>query len=76
MALKFVGIDPDTPNSGCPSVWVDEVTGDLIFQGSEELDEANRTLIAARSPILPNERIIRIPNRMRHIVAQALENTA
>ena len=76
MSLKFVGIDPETPSGSCPSVWVDEATGDLIFQGGEELDEANRTLINERSPILPHERIIRIPNRMRHIVAAALGNTA
>lgn len=76
MSLKFIGIDPATPNAGCPSVWVDEATGDLILQGSEELDDANRALIVARSRLLPGERIIRIPNRMRHIVAQALENTA
>jgi hypothetical protein len=76
MSLRFIGIDPNTPNAGCPSVWVDEVTGDLVFQGSEELDGANRTLIDARSPMLPGERIIRIPNRMRHIVREALEDTA
>ncbi len=75
MSLTFIGIDPDTPNSGCPSVWVDEATGDLIFQGSEELDEANRDLITARSRLLPGERIVRIPARMRHIVRQALDNT-
>ncbi len=76
MALNFIGIDPATPGGSCPSVWVDEATGDLIFQGGEELDEVNRTLINARSPILPHERIVRIPARMRHIVAQALDNTA
>jgi hypothetical protein len=76
MPLTFIGIDPDTPNCGCPSVWVDETTGDLIFQGGEELDEANCSQILARSRLLPGERIIRIPARMRHIVAQALENTA
>jgi hypothetical protein len=76
MPLTFIGIDPDTPSGSCPSVWVDEATGDLLFQGGEELDEANRVQIDARSPILPHERIVRIPARMRHIVAQALENTA
>src|SRR2546421_13074224 len=23
MSLKFIGIDPETPGGGCPSVWVD-----------------------------------------------------
>jgi hypothetical protein len=76
MSLRFIGIDPDTPGGGCPSVWVDDATGDLIFQGGEELDDANRTLIDTRSPILAHERIVRIPARMRHIVAAALESTA
>jgi hypothetical protein len=76
MPLKFIGIDPDTPGGSCPSVWVDEVTGDMLFQGAEELDADNRNDIAARSPILPHERIVRIPARMRSIVAAALENTA
>jgi hypothetical protein len=76
MSLKFIGIDPETPGGGCPSVWVDEVTGDLVFQGAEVLDEGDRTLINERSPILPTERIVRIPARMRHIVREALDNTA
>jgi len=76
MPLKFIGIDPETPSGSCPSVRVDEATGDLIFQGGEELDEANRTLIDARSPILPHERIVRIPARMHSIVRAALDNTA
>jgi hypothetical protein len=76
MSLKFIGIDPETPNGGCPSVWVDEATGDLIFQGQEEIDDGNRTVITTRSRLLAGERIVRIPNRMRHIVAQALDNTA
>jgi hypothetical protein len=76
MPLKFIGIDPDTPGGSCPSVWVDESTGDLLFQGGEELDETNRSTIDARSPILPHERIVRIPARMRHIVRHALDNTA
>jgi hypothetical protein len=76
MSLAFIGKDPESPGGGCPSVWVDEATGDLLFQGGEEMDEANRDLIASRSTILPGERIVRIPARMRGIVAQALGNTA
>ncbi len=75
MSLKFIGIDPETPGGSCPSVWVDEATGDILFQGVEELDEDNRSEIAVRSPILPSERIVRLPARMRSIVAQALEHT-
>ncbi len=76
MSLNFIGIDPETPGGGCPSVWVDEATGDLLFQGAEELDPDNRSKIIARSRLLPGERIVRLPARMRAIIAQALENTA
>jgi len=47
-----------------------------LFQGAEEIDADNRSEIAARSPILDHERIVRLPARMRSIIAQALENTA
>ena len=76
MPLKFIGIDPETPGGSCPSVWIDEATGDILFQGAEELDAGNRSDVAARSPILPSERIVRLPARMRPIIAAALENTA
>ena len=76
MPLTFIGIDPETPGGSCPSVWVDEATGDILFQGGEELDEANRRQIAARSPILAHERIVRLPARMRGIIRQALDGTA
>lgn len=75
MSLTLIGVDPDSPGGSCPSVWVDEVTGDILFQGAEELDPGTRDTIAARSPVLPDERIVRLPRRMRPIIAQALEHT-
>ncbi len=33
MALKFIAIDPDTDTDHCPAVFVEEETGDLLFQG-------------------------------------------
>jgi hypothetical protein len=75
MALVFIGIDPNTPGGNCPSVWVDDQTGDMVFQGWEETNEANRAAIAARSPILDHERIVRLPARMMSIVREALEAT-
>lgn len=75
MSLTFIGIDPESPGGSCPSVWVDAATGDLLFQGIEELDADNRHEIAARSPILAHERVVRMPARMRAIIAHALEDT-
>ena len=73
MSLQFIGIDPDSPGGSCPSVWVDAATGDILFQGAEELDSDNRNEIASRSPILSHERVVRLPARMRGIIAHALE---
>jgi hypothetical protein len=73
MALVFIGIDPVTPGGNCPSVWIDDQTGDMVFQGWEETDEANRAAIASRSPILDHERIVRLPARMVPIVREAVE---
>jgi hypothetical protein len=75
MTLRFIGIDPDTPGGNCPSVWVDDKTGDLVIQGWEETDEITRRQIAERSPILDHERIVRLPARMRAIVRTATENS-
>ena len=33
MALIFIAIDPDTDTDHCPAVFVEEETGDLLFQG-------------------------------------------
>ncbi len=32
MALVFIAIDPDTTGDHCPAVFVEEETGDLLFQ--------------------------------------------
>ena len=33
MALIFIAIDPDTNGDHCPALFVEEETGDLLFQG-------------------------------------------
>ncbi|PJE94492.1 hypothetical protein CUT44_30220 [Streptomyces carminius] len=71
MALRFVGIDPETNGGNCPSVWIDEETGDLLFQGWEVVDGPTLSEVAARSPIARHEKIVRLPARMRAIVQEA-----
>lgn len=39
MALKFIGIYPNTPTDESPTIWLDDATGDLIIQ-SWKADEA------------------------------------
>ncbi|GAA3981169.1 hypothetical protein GCM10023085_74380 [Actinomadura viridis] len=71
MALRFIGIDPATGGGNCPSVWVDGDTGDLLFQGWEVTDARELAEIAARSPIAENEKVVRVPARMRSIIQEA-----
>ena len=33
MALRFIGVDPDSPNNGSPTVWLDEDDGSIVIQG-------------------------------------------
>lgn len=35
MALRFVGIDPDSSDGEGPTVWVDEERQELVLQGVE-----------------------------------------
>lgn len=38
MALLFIAIDPNTNGLNCPAVFIDEETGDLLFQGETATD--------------------------------------
>ena len=51
MRLSFVGITPDTPDNGCPAVYVDEDTGDLWIQGATVTDPEALAEVARHSPI-------------------------
>ncbi|MFF5229648.1 hypothetical protein [Dactylosporangium sp. NPDC000521] len=72
MGLKFIGIDPDTNGGNCPSVWVDEATGDLLLQGWEVTDRSMLDEINIMSPIASHEKVVRLPARMRAIIQEAL----
>lgn len=75
LALRFVGIDPDTNGDHCPAVFVDEETGDLLFQGWTESDPQALTEVATHSPIAGHESVVRLPARMRHIVMEAVRGS-
>lgn len=76
MALRFIGIAPNTNGGNCPSVWVDEESGDLLFQGWEVTETAILNEVAAQSPIAAHEKIVRLPARMRAIVLEACSDGA
>ena len=71
MAIRFVGKDPESPNGGCPAVFVDEETGDLLFQGEAVTDAAVLGLVDAHSSIGSGEKVVRLPARLRAIILEA-----
>jgi hypothetical protein len=76
MALKFLAIDPDTNGDNCPAVFLEEETGDLLFQGWTVSDPTTLAESSQHSPIADNESLVRLPARMREIIMEALNDGA
>ena len=72
MALEFLAIDPDTDTDHCPAVFVEEETGDLLFQGWTVTDPATLAEVDGHSRIADEESVVRLPARMRAIILEAL----
>jgi hypothetical protein len=60
MALQLVGIDPGTDGNDCPTVWVDDTTGDFVLKGWKITDTA---MLAEAAPD-HREAVMRFPARM------------
>ena len=78
MALRFVGIDPETGTGQSPTVWVDEERAELVLQGwkpSAELEaECAATSVPGHAVGIPEgEAVIRIPARMIPILREACD---
>ncbi|MGH3645916.1 MAG: hypothetical protein ACRDTM_01880 [Micromonosporaceae bacterium] len=71
MALRHVGIDPETGGDHCPTVFVDEDTGDFVFQGWK-LDGATMAQVKAAGSLPDYETVVRLPRRMAAIIAEAV----
>jgi hypothetical protein len=72
MQLRFVGKDPESGDHGCPAVWVDEETQDLVIQGvTADADTVART--GQDSPLPDHEGVIRLPQRMIPLLREALD---
>lgn len=72
MPLRFIAIDPETDGVNCPAVFIDEETGDLLFQGWTVTDPRTLAEAGRHSPIADNESLVRLPGRMRAIIMEAL----
>jgi hypothetical protein len=51
MALRFLAIDPDTNGENCPALFLEEETGDLLFQGWTVTDPVVLTESGTHSPL-------------------------
>lgn len=71
MTLRFIGIDGTSEHGGCPSVWVDDTDGSFVVQGVTVTDSAELAQVVARSPLAPNEMIVRLPAHMRSYLLEA-----
>jgi hypothetical protein len=72
MALRFVAIDPETDTDHCPAVFIEEETGDLLFQGWTLTDPVALAEVDVHSRIADDESVVRLPARMRPIILEAL----
>ncbi|MEU5973790.1 hypothetical protein [Streptomyces sp. NPDC047315] len=76
MDLRFIGIDPETDEDGCPTVWVDHAAEDLLIQSytaDSETAEKCHSLSPAKAPIPPGETVIRFPRRMVPLIRKACD---
>ncbi|MEU0856121.1 MULTISPECIES: hypothetical protein [Streptomyces] len=78
MRLEFIGVDPNTGQSGSPTVWVDEANADIVIQ-SYTADEATRgqcvqnTAPGHAKGIPDHESVIRIPARLVPTLREACD---
>ncbi|MBT2509889.1 hypothetical protein J7I98_29310 [Streptomyces sp. ISL-98] len=78
MALRFIGIDPNTGDGESPTVWVDETVQELVLQGwkpSAELEaECAATEVPGHAKGIPDhEAVVRIPARMVPMIREACD---
>ncbi|MFZ4297965.1 hypothetical protein ACOZE3_08575 [Streptomyces cinereoruber] len=73
MALVFFGKDPNSKLEDCPSVFVDDATADLVFQGWKA-DEATEAECRQVGNIPDTEAVVRIPARMAPLIRKALDD--
>ncbi len=70
VALRFKGIDPDTPNGGSPTVWLEDEKAEIVIQGWLPDQEMPRTVgetdwVPGHPVGVPDhEGVVRVPVRM------------
>ncbi|MYV64427.1 hypothetical protein GT043_00275 [Streptomyces sp. SID2131] len=78
MSLQFIGVDPESGQTGSPTAWVDEEAGDIVIQ-SYTADEATRAeCVEKNAPghvktIPAGETVVRVPVHMVPILREACD---
>jgi hypothetical protein len=78
MALRFIGIDPNTGTGESPTVWVNKEKREFVFQGWDPDADTTAECGAFEVPghsvgIPPGESVIRIPARMAAMIRKACD---
>jgi hypothetical protein len=77
MALRFIGIDPNTGTGESPTVWVDEEKLDLVVQSytdEQTTAEARAFTVPGHAVGIPDgEAVLRIPARMVPMIREACD---
>ncbi|MEY9956772.1 hypothetical protein ABH932_002515 [Streptacidiphilus sp. MAP5-52] len=78
MALRFVGVDPETNGNGSPTVWTDPEQKELVLQGlklsPKQRAEVEANQAPGHDPIIPdNEDVIRVPARLIPFIRKACD---
>ncbi|MGW4506813.1 hypothetical protein ACWENO_19460 [Streptomyces sp. NPDC004436] len=73
MGLRFWGKDPNSDTGQCPSVWVDEDTGDLLVQGWKAT-EAEQAECRKSGDIPDSEAVVRVPASLRKLLKEACDD--
>ena len=71
MSLRFIGVDPDSPNNGSPTVWLDDADGSIVIQGWKITDERTMSEITAAKAVPDHETVVRVPARMASFLMEA-----
>ncbi|OEJ21703.1 hypothetical protein AR457_36470 [Streptomyces agglomeratus] len=78
MALRFIGIDPNTGDGESPTVWIDETQQELVLQGWKPCAALAAQCAATEVPghakgIPDTEAVVRIPARMVSMIREACD---
>jgi hypothetical protein len=78
MALQFIGIDPETGQSGSPTAWVDTETADIVLQSYTADPQTRKQCVENTAPghdkgIPAHETVIRIPVHLVPLLREACD---